>query len=510
MKKTATILLALLLVLAELLFVSCTEKPSVDPAGSEKVSETEVQTVVTEPVETDRLYADVPDDLSFDDEEVTFLVIDGNFNGADWESQDIYEEHDSDEPIASAVFRRNAAIEEKYHVKIAQVEVTNTSETARKSIKGGLDEYQVLMCDTKGTLTLATQKYLRDLNEVGGIDLRNPWWDQNMRVNCSIAGKNFFATGDISIMDNDATWVLMFNKKIHNDYDLEDIYDLVNKNKWTYDKMLEMMEAVAGNGKGKADAGKTGSDWEHDTFGFVTHNSSLTALYYAAGQTVVGKDDSDIPYFNDEQNPKLRERTELVLAKSIKIWGEGKSELTWSADANGQGAVELQQVFEEGRSLFLGEVMQLVFRLRAMPIDFGLVPYPKFDEAQENYGHFVHSTSALLSIPTSCKNYEKVSYLVEAMACESMYTLTKAYYETALEGSYFRDPESADMLPIILASRTFDLGSVYMFDWGNIGSSFTSCLSSGKTAYASTVAGKFKSGNKKMANDVKKLEAAGS
>ncbi|MBQ1847142.1 MAG: extracellular solute-binding protein [Clostridia bacterium] len=503
MKKVTTLLLVLLFVFAELILASCAEKPPVTPAGTEAV-QTAAQTVVTEPAVTERLYPEVPDDLSFDDEPVTFLVIDGNFNGADWESQDIYQEHDSDEPIASAVYRRNTTIEEKYHVKIAQVEVSNTSDTARKSIKSNSDEYQVLMCDTKGTLSLATQKYLRDLNQIGGIDLSNPWWDQKMKENCSVGGKNFFATGDISIMDNDATWVLMFNKKIVSDYDLDDPYQLVRDNLWTYDKMYEMMNAVAGNGKGKADAGSTAPNWEKDMFGFVTHNSSLTAFYYAAGLKVVDKDDSDEPYFNEANNMK----TEQVLEKSIKIWQSGKGELTWSADANGQGAVELQQVFEEGRGLFLGEVMQLVFRLREMNIDFGLIPFPKFDSNQKDYGHFVHSTSALLSIPTSCKEAEKVSYLVEAMACESMYTLTKAYYETALEGSYFRDPESAEMLPIILRSRTFDLGSVYMFDWGNVGSVFTSLLSSSSTAYSSTMTKRLKAAKTKLSKDVQKLEAA--
>ncbi len=505
MKKFATLLLVLLLVFAELLLASCQEKKPAGNAKGDDPKQTEQQGVETAaPAET-RLYAEVPDDLNFNDEEVTFLVIDEGYNGKDWRSQDIYQEHDSDEPIASAVFRRNATIQEKYHVKIAEYAVSQTSDTARKSIKSNTDEYQVLMCDTKGTLSLATQKYLCDLNELDGIDLTNPWWDQNMRVNCSVAGRNFFATGDISIMDNDATWVLMFNKKIRETYDLDDPYELVKSNEWTYDKMLEMMQAVAGNGAGRADAGASAIDWEHDTFGFVTHNSSLAAFFYAAGLTVVDKDESDIPYFNEGNNMKV----EAVLAKSLKIWGKGRSELTWSADANGLGAVELQKVFEEGRGLFLGEVMQLVFRLREMNIDFGLIPFPKFDKEQENYGHFVHSTSALLSIPTSCRNKDNVAYLVEAMACESMYTLTKAYYETALEGSYFRDPESADMLPIIIGSRTFDLGSVYMFDWGSVGSVFTSLLSSDGTNYSSSMQKRLKSAKTKLQKDVAKLEAAG-
>ena len=295
-------------------------------------------------------------------------------------------------------------------------------------------------------------------------------------------------------MDNDATWVMMFNKKMISDLDLELPYDLVNNNEWTYDKMYEMMQVAKSdeNGNGKVDI-------DEDRFGFATHNSSLGAFYYAAGLKVVDKDADDIPYF-PEQNAEF---VNLVLDKSIKIWSD--KSLTACADREGFDMPTLQKIFEEGRSLFLGEVMQLVFRLREMEIDFGLIPFPKYDSAQQNYGHFVHSTSAMLSIPINCTNIEKIASFVEAMSYESMYTLTPAYYETALTGKYFRDPESKKMLDIILQSRTFDLGSTHMFDWGGVASVFTTLLSKGSNAYASNYAKKIKSGKKILEKTLSKL-----
>ena len=240
-------------------------------------------------------------------------------------------------------------------------------------------------------------------------------------------------------------------------------------------------------------------DWDTDKFGFATHNSSLGAFYYAAGLKTVEKDADDIPYFPEQAN----EYVNLVLDKSIKLWTD--KSVTWSADRDGYSAVELQKIFEEGRGLFMGEVMQLVFRLREMDLDFGLIPFPKYDSNQKNYGHFVHSTSAMLSIPVSCKNIDKIGPFVEAMAYESMYTVTPAYYETALTGKYFRDPESTDMLTIILQSRTFDLGSVHMFNWGNVAGTFTDLLAKGSSAYASAYAKKIKSGKKALDKSVAKL-----
>ena len=494
MKKLTVILLAVILTATELFIASCQPQPGTPSVQTDNDSTATTDPDVTTEEVTERLPLDVPEDLDFGNSTVTFLVIGDGFNGTDWRSRDIYEEEDSTDPIASAVYKRNQTLQEKYKVKIAEVASNTTGADAKKVINSGADEYQVLMCDTKSTLGLVQSGLLRDLNSISSLDMKQPWWDQNIVNNCSIGGKLFFATGDISIMDNDATWVMMFNKKLITDFDLESPYDLVKNNQWTFDKMFEMMKQVHSdeNGNGKV-------DYDEDRFGFVTHNSSLGAFFYAAGLKVVDKDADDIPFF-PEQNAEF---VNLVLDKSIQLWTD--KTITWSADRDGYGAVELQEIFENGRGLFLGEVMQLVFRLREMKIDFGLIPFPKYSSDQANYGHFVHSTTALLSIPVSCKDYIKIGSFVEAMAYESMYTLTPAYYETALNGKYFRDVESRDMLDIILKSRTFDLGSTHMFDWQGMGSVFTSLLSKGSNAYASTYQKKIKSAKTRLAKEVAKI-----
>ena len=490
MKKITILLLVVVMLSVEIVFASCQNgQNSADTTKSSEV--TTVETETEEATNTDKLPDPVPE-LDLGGQTITFLVRGSSY--AEWESQDIFEEEDSDDPIKSAVYRRNMTLQEKYHCTIAQEGSGSPGADAKKAINANTDEYQVLMCDTQETLGLAQANLLKDLNALEGIDTKNPWWDQNLVTNCSIGGRLYFATGDISIMDNDATWVLMFNKKMVNDLDLESPYDLIKNNQWTFDKMYEMMQAAKSdeNGNGKVDT-------DTDKFGFATHNSSLGAFYYAAGLKVVDKDADDLPYF-PEQNAEF---VNLVLDKSIKIWSD--KTLTTSADRDGFDMPALQAIFEEGRSLFLGEVMQLVFRLRAMEIDFGLIPFPKYDSTQQNYGHFVHSTSAMLSIPVNCKDIEKIASFVEAMSYESMYTLTPAYYETALTGKYFRDPESKEMLDIILKSRTFDLGSTHMFDWGGIASVFTSLLSKGSNAYASNYAKKIKSAKKGLEKTLNKL-----
>ena len=66
-----------------------------------------------------------------------------------------------------------------------------------------------------------------------------------------------------------------------------------------------------------------------------------------------------------------------------------------------------------------------------------------------------------LCVPMTTSDPERTGIVLEAMAAESMYTVTPAYYDVALKGKYARDEESLDMLDIILESRCYDLGWFY-------------------------------------------------
>jgi len=131
----------------------------------------------------------------------------------------------------------------------------------------------------------------------------------------------------------------------------------------------------------------------------------------------------------------------------------------------------IQGIFEDNRALFYGEVLQCVIRLRNMVEDFGILPFPKWDAAQDRYYHHVVETACMVGVPISLTGdrLEMVGYILEAMCAKSKYTLQPAYYEKALVYKNVRDTESEEMLNIILKSRMFDIG--YIADWGTIYSS---------------------------------------
>ena len=109
--KQLSLLLALALLL--LVVVGCaSDKPS---SGTETQSQSSSEEETTAEVEEQ---PDLPN-VNMDGREFVFIVRGPNYN--EWQSQDIYVEEQTGEPIVDAVFARNVYLEEKYNMKIRRV-----------------------------------------------------------------------------------------------------------------------------------------------------------------------------------------------------------------------------------------------------------------------------------------------------------------------------------------------------------------------------------------------------
>jgi len=140
--------------------------------------------------------------------------------------------------------------------------------------------------------------------------------------------------------------------------------------------------------------------------------------------------------------------------------------------------------FNEGRLLLGGWALSDIDSFRDCKFDFGLIPYPKYDEAQKEYHSFISTIlTPGVSIPVTNNEPEKAGLILEAMAYYSVDTLTHAYYETALNDRYVRDEDSGEMLDIIFASRVYDFG--YIYDVGGLGLMIQNMFNAKKNTFAS-------------------------
>ncbi|MHB1153499.1 MAG: hypothetical protein ACYCWE_15405 [Eubacteriales bacterium] len=470
--KTSFMALILTMLIMAGSISSCAEPA--DDSASTAASET--AEAVTEEAATTELQPNLPEDLDFGGQDFMFLVSSANdTNGIDWVTYDIWVESENGDAINDAVYARNFYLKEEYNVNIKQTDSgsTTTLALAQKSVKAGTDDYDAVITNIAAGGTLAQSGMIYNLYDVPHVDLSMPWWDQRAVEDLSIGGKVYYATGDVTCINNDATWVLMFSKKLAEDNNIGNLYDFVRSGNWTFDMMLERMKIVARDVNGD---GKMGYD--EDIYGFATHGSSGPGLMYASGEKITKKDAEGYPEIAVNVD-----RMAGVAELAGKILSDGDITFTLSQHSNTTN--ELRNLFEADRALFFGEVMQCIIRMRASENDFGLISWPKYDENQEEFYNHVHSTAGkVVCIPLTQSDLEFAGVVIEAFAAKSRYTLTKAYYDVSLTYKYMRDEESIEMLDIVLNTRCYDLG--YMYDWGGMCSSIYNLIISGKTDIAST------------------------
>jgi hypothetical protein len=112
--------------------------------------------------------------------------------------------------------------------------------------------------------------------------------------------------------------------------------------------------------------------------------------------------------------------------------------------------------------MFLPEHLGNAQALRGMEADFGIVPYPKWDEQQENYLTTSVAYFSLFCVPTTVQNLEMTGIITEALCAESYKKVIPAFYEVALKTKHARDDESAEMIDLIRSGLTFDFGKIYI------------------------------------------------
>ena len=431
-------------------------------------------------------------DKKYGGKEFMFLTRDAS----EWTTVDIYAEELTSDPINDAVYRRNDAIQTKYDLKILETQVTDPVAPIEKDVKGGAGEFDIVIQKLGSCATIATKNYLQNLKETPHIDFDQSWWDQKALSGLSIGNKVYFATGDLLTSDNDGTFIVMFNKTIAEDNDLEDIYELVNNKQWTYQKMYDMAKIAVKdlNGNGKM-------EHDQDVLGSAVTGNSGFCMMYAAGIVVTAKNTNDVPEYVMDV-----ERAVEAIPLAYSITGDNNMALNMNSTGGSTDVVENGKTcFGNGHALFFQECMQCVIRLRSYDVEFGVVPFPMFNEEQGAYYAHMNEVGGMVAIPTSVvgEELEEVGALIETMAAYSVDTLTPAYYDISLISKSTRDEESRPMIELILDNRIYDLGYVFDASWGGYVSRIASKFMDGKTNVASTKPNSFK---KQMEKTLEKFD----
>ena len=495
MKKILSAILVLLFIAA--CFVSCAEKePVQDGSGTKKAELTTVEIAnETEPEETKeptkaeiaQTFLDKIPNVNYN-REFNVLCMQGVGNS----EKEVWVENASDEPIDNAVYMRNTALYDKLGVTIVKhpVDVGTIFSEVQKDIKGNAHDYDLIMSNGNGTGTLAQSGYLYNYLDLADyINLDQEWWDPGTVRDCEINGKVFFMNGDINILDNDVTWILLFNKKLIKDYDLPEPYDLVTKGEWTLDRFYEMVSSEVSH---------PNSNNEYDEnayYGFITTNGGgLTNFLYTCDMTTV-------KVTNGEPEIIIGDAKNVEKVTKILEWCKktiSDTHLTWFSVNN---PAQTKEMFMTNHSLFYSEVMSYIVNLADMEYDFGVLPTPKYDADQKEYRTHVDNVGSMISIPSNLpdEKKEEVGYIIETLALYSYMYVTPAYYDVTLKRKKSRDADSQDMIDIILKSRVYDVG--YIYSSIGLAEMFKQLVTNGSTSFGSS----YEKNKTKAAKALKKI-----
>lgn len=439
-------LLISILCIFMLVLISCSNTDREDNSGNDISLLNETSIIEVDETTSRTITPDLPI-RNFEEREFVVFgrLVDSGY--ADWTATDIAVENQTGDPINDAVYTRNMTLEDRYNFKIRVVSsgTQDSYDVITKSLLAADDEYDVIAIKGSESAKLGVEGFSVDLKKLDYINLEREYWSQNINKALSVNNKLYQTVGDISIIDNYGIRCIYFNKDILENLNLENPYQLVEENKWTIDKMSKIgFDAVSDiNGDGIM-----GID---DRYGMMAQTSLGTILSIAGGVRVIGRDTNDIPVIAIENERSIN------IIDYLREYVNNKNEIYLSDDWQ-----DMLIRFNNGLSLFYAEVLLHIETMRGYDISIGLLPAPKFDEAQEEYYNFLDSYCCnFYSIPVTNSNPDDAAYFLEAMSAESVNTLTPAFYDICLNGKYLRDEESSAMLDIILDSYTVEFADIF-------------------------------------------------
>ncbi len=449
-KRRISLLLALLMLAAAL--AGCGETGG-KPADTGAVTDTDLisgTAADTEP-EGPKYLDDVPE-LDFDG--AAFRIIETTKSNP---KLSVYQAEELGEQLNDAVYSRNRATEERFHITIPEPKragPVEISDMLGSLVLSGSDECDLVMNALVEGMKCLTGGCSYDWNRVPYVTTTSPWYTAGLQ-NTVIAGRLYILLGDLSLSYTAATRMVLFNKTKATDYNVGvDLYQLVRDGKWTLDRLSELSNVYNDlNGDGEKDG--------EDFFGIAVKNESavISAFMYGCEMpSVILTDDG-----KDFEQVILSERTVELLDRLVVLMNTAPG--SWKGND--------LKLFSTGHALFSVLTASNVTgeEMTAMEDDFGVLPMPKWNEDQAEYRSVSGNDGDCLEILKTVRNKGFTGAITEAMSALSYESVMPVYCEVVLENSATRDPESVEMLKLIFNSRVMDFELLYAGGGG-----WTNCL----------------------------------
>lgn len=475
--KTKVLALLLACIMTVLCLAACSDKKSSEDTGTVSTTANESD----EFAEINEYVASLANDYPFSGD--TFAVI-----GKD-------SDHCQDEEVTGnlendALYNRMREIEETFGITYSYKGINGENrddgapsmgvyEDVQTDVMSGLGAYDLIHSNIMvGGKEMLASNLLQPVEGFSALDFGQSWWINDIESQFGIGGHLYYLTGKIVTGHYEDPSCILFNKQIAENYNVPDLYEIVEAGEWTFDKMIEVSQAVPANA---------------DEYRIMIGNyESGIGLYFGAGFSLCEVDEE-----GNISLPTSLSNDKVDFIDKVAAAIDDQSAYYVSL-RNPEPDEDVK--FEEGAALFTTTGMGAVSSLREEEIEFGVLPTPKRNAEQKNYISYSQAMSVCsYTISKVAKNPEGSAAIAEAMAALSEKHLEPAYYEKALKGRGTYDMESREMLDLIYSTKKVDYAATYQ--WGNVWELIDDAITGMNDNYVSGYA----SSSRLAANRIKQL-----
>ena len=197
-------------------------------------------------------------------------------------------------------------------------------------------------------------------------------------------------------------------------------------------------------------------------FGFASCTGINTDAYWASCDIPILAKNADGYY----EYVMDIERLSNAMDKILYLFYDCGGTFLYPVKTNNVEQDDLRELFAKGETAMTTIRLVAVEQpdVRNMEQQYGIVPVPKYDEAQEGYGTMIHDQFTVFAVPASASKdkLDMIGAALEVMASESQRLVKPAYYEIALKRKYMSDPEAWEMLDLIFSEVRIDAAVTYV------------------------------------------------
>ncbi len=347
------------------------------------------------------------------------------------------------------VYFRNREVERK--MGVALMFITDSQEKVQSAVKTAVasntqDTYDLVINHGRSIFHGAESGYYLDWNTMPTINLDAPWWSQNIKSAWTTpSGKLYAANGDISYLSIGAANCMYFNKDLITNAQAISPYSYVKENNWTFETFFRSAREVGASIDGEEGYGYVSQIWR----------GPVDALYASGRSTIV---------INKDGTFEVGIENEISYNAIDAFTSFLKESCATSEDDLGKA----RKLFTDKLAVYFDDNIK-VAASDYKDINFGILPFPKYDSNVSDYQSLVGSGTDTFAIPvnTSENNRQRIGDVVECLAYIGYTEVVPYYFDTLVSTRSVKDTESRESLEIIRRTLHFDVG--HYLNPGSIG-----------------------------------------